>query len=88
MIYKYGVKMRCRLCELFTDQLQAFSFNNVHSIPTQLHHYHQHMAAAASSSFLWPQLRDTIAACLLRGRNAYWWSNVCEQPLYAVPTLY
>ena len=77
-IYKYSVKMRCRLCELFTDQLQAFSLNNLHSIPNQLHHYHQHMSAVASSTFLLPQLRDTIAACLLRGRNTSWWSNVCE----------
>jgi hypothetical protein len=75
--------MRCRLCELFTDQLQTFSFNHLHSIPNQLHHYHQHMSAATSSTFLLPQMRDMIAACLLRGRNASWCSNnVCQCGAY------
>jgi hypothetical protein len=82
MIYKTSVKMRCRLCELFMDQLQTFSFNNLHSIPNQLHHYHQHMSAAASSTFLLPHMRDIIAACLLRGKNASWCSNVCERATY------
>lgn len=67
-IYMRSVKMRCRLCELFMDQLQAFSLNNSHSGPNQLHHYHQHMSAAASSALLLPQMRDMIAAYLLRGR--------------------
>jgi hypothetical protein len=50
------------------DQLQALSFNNSISGPSRLHHYHQHMSAAAGGAFWLPHMRDVIAAYLLRGR--------------------
>jgi hypothetical protein len=65
--------MRCRLCELFMDQLQALNLSSFHgSSSTQPHHqHHYHTPAVAGSALLLPQMRDIITACLTRGRDAY-----------------
>jgi len=82
MIYKNSVEMRCRFCELFMDQLQAFSLSNLHSNHNHLHHYQQHMSAAASRALLLPQMRDMITAYLARGRDDSSQNSSCSGSVF------
>jgi hypothetical protein len=77
--------MRCRLCELFMDQLQPLNLSSFHgssSSASQLHQYHQHAAAVPSSALFLPQMRDMIVACLTRGRDTYFLLLWCLKELY------
>jgi hypothetical protein len=64
------------------DQLQAFSLSNLHSNHNHLHHYQQHMSAAASRALLLPQMRDMITAYLARGRDDSSQNSSCSGSVF------